>query len=100
MHRRDRSERFAFATLFSRMLGSALNVRSDFIEAMLNAYKDELTQASYTPQYAKKQRQQAKAVASRKTKKKLDDEALLQKLDRLTVPDEKSPAAKAGARRK
>lgn len=82
------------------MLGGALGVRAIDIEAMLNAYKDELTQVVYTPEYAKRQRQRKTVEVVQKTKKKLDDDALLKKLEGLTAPEEKAPPKKAGARRR
>jgi len=75
-------------------------MRSDSLEAMLNAYKDELTQTSYTPGYAAYQRKRKKAVIQQKTKNKLSDDALLRKLEGLTAPEDTASAKKAGARRR
>ena len=75
-------------------------MRSDTLEAMLNAYKDELTQGTYTPEYAAYLRRSKKAVVRQKTKNKLSDDALLRKLEGLTAPDETAPAKKVGARRR
>lgn len=101
IHRRDRSERLAFASLFARIVGRALHVRDDYLEAMLNAYKDELTQYTYTPEYRKKQRERKKATTAIATRKKAADDLLLKKLDRLTVKDEDlPPPKKASARRR
>jgi len=75
-------------------------MRSDSLEAMLNAYKDELTQVNYTPEYAEYQRRRKKTLASRTTKKKLADDALLKKLEGFTAPEETAPQTKAGARRR
>jgi hypothetical protein len=97
---RDRAERYAAVALFARILNGGLGGRSDVLEAMLNAYKDELTQDSYTPEYARYQRRRRKAAAQRKTKNKLSDDALLQKLEGLTAPEETKPAEEAGARRR
>jgi hypothetical protein len=97
---REREERFSLVSLFARILGGGLGMRSDTLEAMLNAYKDELTQTSYTPGYAAYQRRRKKAVRQQKKKKKLSDDALLRKLEGLTAPEEMPPPTKAGARRR
>lgn len=88
------------ATLFTKILAAGLNVRPDYVDAMLNAYKNELTQVNYSPEFAKSQRLRKKATAVRRTKQKLDDDALLRKLERFDVPDEKAPPKKVGARRR
>jgi hypothetical protein len=67
---------------------------------MLDVYRDELTQVAYTPAYAAKLRHRKVAVSTKKVKKKLDDEALLRKLEGFTAPDEKAPPTKGGARRR
>jgi len=67
---------------------------------MLNAYKDELLEVKYTPAYAAQLRNRRNEVVTKKAKKQLDDETLLKRLERLTVPDDKGPAKKAGARRR
>jgi len=97
---RERTERFTLVSLFARILGGGLGMRSDTLEAMLSAYKDELTQVSYTPGFAAYQRRRKKAVIQRKTKNKLSDDALLRKLEGLTAPEEMPPPKKAGARRR
>lgn len=75
-------------------------MRSDSLEAMLNAYKDELTQVNYTPEYADLQRRRKKAIIGKKKKKKLADEALLKKLDGFSAPEETAPTKKEGARKR
>ena len=75
-------------------------MRGDSLEAMLNAYKDELNQDTYTPEYARYQRRRKKAVVQQKNKNKLSDDALLRKLEGLTAPEEMPPSKKAGARRR
>jgi len=75
-------------------------MRGDSLEAMLNAYKDELTQAAYTPEYRTRMRRLKAAVVKTKSKKKLDDDALLKRLEGLTAPEATTPPAKVGARRK
>lgn len=101
IHRRERSERLAFASLFARIVGRALHVRDDYLETMLSAYKDELTQVTYTPEYRKKQRERKKATTAHEARKKAADDELLKKLDRLTVKDDDMPSPKkVGARRK
>lgn len=100
IHQRERSERFSLVALFARILGGGLGMRSDTIEAMLNGYKDELTQVTYTPGYVAYQRRRKKAVVQQKTKNKLSDDALLKRLEGLTAPEEMPPPTKAGARRR
>jgi len=75
-------------------------MRGDSLEAMLSAYKDELTQVTYTPAYADFKRQYKKSAVRTKSRKKLNDDALMKKLEGLTAPEEEAPAKKAGARRK
>lgn len=75
-------------------------MRSDSLEAMLNAYKDELLQVTYTPEYAAYRRKRKKSEIIQKTKNKLSDDALLKKLEGLTAPEEELPPKKAGARRR
>ena len=75
-------------------------MRGDTLEAMLSAYKDELSQDRYTPEYAQQQRRRKVDVVSKKVKKKLNDDALLKKLEGLTAPDDDAPQRKAGARRR
>lgn len=82
------------------MLRDALGVPRDLVEAMLTTYKDELTQVSYTPEYVKRQRQRKTVEVVRTVKKKLDDDALLKRLEGFTAPEETAPPKKAGARRK
>jgi hypothetical protein len=82
------------------MLREALGVPRDLVEAMLTAYKDELTQVTYTPEYVKRQRQRKTVEVVRTVKKKLDDDALLKRLEGFTAPEETAPPKKAGARRK
>jgi hypothetical protein len=67
---------------------------------MLNAYKDELTQVTYTPEYRKRQRHLKTVEVVQTVKKKLDDDALLKRLEGFTAPEETAPPKKAGARRK
>ena len=67
---------------------------------MLSAYKDELSQVVYTPEYAAYQRKRSQAIIKKQTRNKLSDDALLRKLEGLTSPDETAPVAKAGARRR
>lgn len=67
---------------------------------MLSAYKDELTQVKYTPGYAQEFRRRKRATVAQQVKNKLDDEALLKKLEGFTAPEEKAPPPKAGARRR
>lgn len=86
--------------LFARILGQGMGMRSDTLAAMLSAYKDEISQDRYTPEYAQQQRHRKVEVVSRKTKKKLNDDALLKKLEGLTAPDDDAPQKKAGARRR
>ncbi len=100
IHQRDRAERFALATLFAKMLGGALGVRGDLVDAMLTTYKHELSQVSYTPEYAKWQRRRKTVEVVQQVKKKLDDNALLKKLEGFTAPEEKAPTKKTGARRR
>ena len=100
IHRRDRAERFALVALIAKVIGGATTVRNDALEAMLSAYKDELTQYNYTPEYRKKLRDRKKVVVAQSTRKKLADEALLKKLEGLTVPDAELPPIKQGARRR
>jgi len=75
-------------------------MRGDSTEAMLNAYKDELTQGNYTPEYAAYQRRRIRVVVNQKNKNKLSDDALLRKLEGLTAPEEKPSTKKAGTRRR
>lgn len=82
------------------MLGQALGVPETTTRTMLEGYNDVLHQAVYTPEYAKIQKQRKRKAAAKKVKKKLDDEALLRRLERLTEPDEPGPQEKAGARRR
>lgn len=82
------------------MLGRALGMREDWVESMLTTYKDELTQVTYTPEYVKRQRQRKTVEVVQTVKKKLDDDALLKKLEGFTAPEEKAPPKKAGARRR
>lgn len=86
--------------LFARILGGGLQMRDATLEAMLSAYKNELTQVTYTPEFVDQQRRQKKAVVRQKVKNKLSDDALLKKLEGFTAPEEKAPPKKAGARRK
>ncbi len=72
----------------------------DLVGSMLNAYKDELTQITYTPEYAKRQRLRKTVEVVQTVKKKLDDDALLKKLEGFSAPEEKAPPKKAGARRR
>ena len=67
---------------------------------MLNVYKDELTQATYTPEHAARRRRIKAATVTKTVKKKLNDDALLQRLEGLTAPDNEVPPPKAGARRR
>jgi hypothetical protein len=100
VHRRTLEERFTVVALFARILGTGLNMREDALEAMLSAYRDELTQHRYTPAYAASQRRRKVAAVTKKVRKQLDDNALLKKLEGFTAPEEKAPAKKAGARRR
>jgi len=100
LHRRKRAERFTAVTLFARILGGGLGVHSEALEAMLNAYSAELTQNTYTPEYAATQRQRRKTAAQQKTRNKLSDDALMKKLEGLTAPDEATPSKKGGTRRR
>lgn len=85
---------------FAKMFGQALGVPETTIRAMLEGYSDVLYQAVYTPEFAKIQKQRKKKATARQVKKKLDDEALLRRLERFTEPDEPGPQGKAGARRR
>lgn len=100
IHHRTRAERYASVALFARILGSGLGMRNDSIEAMLNAYKDELTQVNYTPEFVASMRRRTKAVIKQKNKNKLSDDALLKKLEGLTASEETTLPKKVGARRR
>ena len=67
-------------------------MRSDSLESMLSAYRAELTQLAYTPEYADYQRKRKKAVTTKKKKNKLSDDALLRKLEGFSDSDEEMPA--------
>lgn len=75
-------------------------MRSDSVEAMLNAYKDELLQVTYVPEYIAYQRKRKKSEVAQKTKNKLSDDALLKKLEGFTAPEDEPSPKKAGARRR
>jgi hypothetical protein len=100
IHLREREERFTLVALFARILGLGLNMREDTLGAMLNTYRDELTQVRYTPAYAAYLRRRKAAVVSKKIRKQLDDDTLFKRLEGMTAPEETAPAKKAGARRR
>lgn len=86
--------------LFARILAQTLGMRNDALEAMLTAYNDELTQIKYTPAYTKLKRERKLEEVTKTVKKKLDDDALLKKLEGFTAPEDEAPRKKAGARRR
>lgn len=91
MQVRDRTERYTLVALFARIIGTGLGMRSDSLEAMLRAYRDELTQLMYTPEYTDYQRKRKKAVTTKKKKNKLGDDALLRKLEGFSASDDEMP---------
>jgi len=66
-------------------------MRGDSLESMLNDYRDELTQLTYTPEYAAQVRLRKMTAIIKTTKKQMDDAALLRKLEGFTEPDEEAP---------
>jgi len=66
---------------------------------MLDRYGDELTQLTYHPAYRTQQRQKLKQAVAKRTKKKLDDEALLKRLDKFTVTDDEFAPKKTKSNR-
>lgn len=78
-------------TLFARILGAGSHMRSDLLEAMLSAYNDELTQIAYTPEYANFKRLQKSQVKKQRAKQRMQDDALLKKLEGYTATDEEVP---------
>lgn len=100
MHRRNREERFTVVALFSRILGDALGVKEALQSKMLQTYRDTLFEDIYTPAYAALQRRLKAQAVAQKTRKKSNDEALLKKLEKLTVKDEELSQKKTGPKRK
>lgn len=81
---RERNEKMASVGLIARIVARGLGVPEDEVEGMLSVYTDIVTQNRYTPQVAgERRRRQAEADRQKKA-----DQARLQKIDKLTVPDE------------
>ena len=95
--RRDRNEKFAFAKLFASVMGAAQSVPAEAVEGMLNLYQMELYQDRYHPMMVAVMRE----VKKRKRSDKNKDQEILQRVDKMTVPDDQlPPARKRGGRRK
>jgi hypothetical protein len=93
MVRRERWEKLAFARLLAGLLGPASRMSLEAVESMLGAYERRVTHQVYT-----------QPPRSRKTPKQREQEALLAKVDKLTVSDEDMPMVpppkKPGGRRR
>jgi hypothetical protein len=84
---RERSEKMASVGLIARVIARGLMVPPDELEKMLSDYADIVTQNRYTPQVAgERRRRQVEADHQKKA-----DKARLEKIDKLTVPDEELP---------
>ena len=93
MVRRERWEKLSFARLLASLLGPASRMPLEAVESMLGAYERRVTHQVYS-----------QPPRSRKTPKQRESEALLAKVDKLTVPDEDmpliTPPKKPGSRRR
>lgn len=100
VHRRDRAERYTLVTLFARILGEGLHVRNDALEAMLGAYRAELSQDNYRPAYRAAQRMKKLKEVTQTAKKRMDDEALLKRVEKMTASDDEVPVKPQRSRRR
>lgn len=80
MVRRNRVEKLAFARLLGEFVKAIPGVSSEVVESMLGAYANVLTHAVY----------QAPPERKKATREK-ENKELLNKVDRMTVPDEQMP---------
>lgn len=87
LHRRDMNRRFAEVRLFARLIGAGAGVPEDAIERELDLYLVELSQDRYRPAVVAALR----AARTSKRQREHEDRRLLDRLDKLTVADEKPP---------
>lgn len=88
IQQRERAERLATVSLFAHVIGGGLGVRPEAIAAMLEDYQDTLLENVYRPEFIRRKLREKTAVAAKKTKKQLDDAALIKKLEGFTEPEE------------
>lgn len=78
---RERSEKYAFARLFARMLGAIAGIGDDAVHLSLMEYAEELFQLRYNSSYVpilQRRVQEVKNV-------RLEEARLLSKVERMTV---------------
>lgn len=73
-------EKLAFARLLGELVKTIPNVSSEVVESMIGAYAGVLTHAVYLDPPTKK-----------KAAREKENKELLDKVDRMTVPDEQMP---------
>ena len=96
--RRERMAQASLVQMWTMLFGRALNVPLQTIEGMLDLYLLELTQDRYKPEHVQHLRRQ-RAERRRKTQ---EDQAMLNKVARMSVSDEDLPPVKpkGGTRRR
>ena len=81
-------------SLFARIIGGGLGVRPEAVETMLADYEDTLLENIYRPEFIRSKLREKRLLAAQKTKKQLDDAALIKKLEGFTEPDDGPRARK------
>jgi len=94
--RRERNEKQAQTRLFAELIGGALGVAPERLQAMLDDYAQELHQSKYRPSMIGVSRRKVEARARRQKR----DEKLLEKVEALTVKDEDLPQPGRSRRRR
>lgn len=93
---RERAEKTASMSLMAQLVGRGLGLPPEDIAEMLSSFTDVVSQNRYTPQAAAERRKRISEAA----RQKKADKSLLEKVDKLTVPDEElAPLPKRGRKR-
>lgn len=93
--RRERNERLALVSMFVKILGDAVGLSAPALDGMLDIYMLELFQDGYRPSVVAALR----STRSKRKRKTLRDQALLEKVEKFTVSDEELSRAQKSAKR-
>lgn len=86
---REKNEKWTMVTLFARLISKGLGVDTEYVNFLLDKYKEELYQLRYNFKY--------KSVESRLLQKRLQEELeqdrMFQRLEAMSAPDPKESSS-------
>lgn len=94
LFRREREERLTLVTGFVTLFAATFQSPSAVVAQVLEDYTAAVSHDVYTPEYTAKKKAALQKARAAARKKKSDDQALLQKVAKLSETEEPAPANK------